>query len=171
MFSFSKVNLRVAFAAAVISGVALAPAASKADISNNLSLDITDTLAVFNPVTIAGPLASTGAYSLDFTFTATGGSYNVASTTGSSVTLLEKINGSWQSVSTVWGNGSTHESGYISAGSYEVAVTGTGTKGQQISTTIGLSPAPIPAALPLFGSALVGVGLLGRRRQKKNVAA
>ena len=171
MFSLSNVNLRVALVAAVVSGVAFAPAA-KADpsIPNNLTLDVTDTLSVFNPVTISGKLSNSGSYNLDFTFTASAGSYNIASTTGSKVTLLEKINGVYQAVSTVWGNGTNSESGYISAGSYEVAVTGIGTKNQLISTTIGLSPAPIPAALPLFGSALVGVGLLGRRRQKKRAA-
>jgi hypothetical protein len=58
---------------------------------------------------------------------------------------------------------------YLKNGAYELVVTGTvaGGKVASYSGNISVNPVPLPAALPLFGSALVGFGLFGRRRKAK----
>jgi len=38
-----------------------------------------------------------------------------------------------------------------------------------VSTTDGVSPVPLPGALPLFASALLGVGIMSRRRREQGV--
>jgi hypothetical protein len=171
MFSLSKANLRISLASLVVAGLALAPTAGKADptIPNSLTLDVTNTLSVLNPLTIGGKLSNAGAYNLDYTFTVTASSFEWGTSAGSAVTLYqETAPNSWTKYGTYNNNGTSNQSSYLSAGTYELAVTGNAlSKGQTVTTTIGLSPAPIPAALPLFGSALVGVGLLSRRRQKR----
>ncbi len=62
----------------------------------------------------------------------------------------------------------------LAAGTYTLKVVAallkTTTNGTD-AATITVSAVPLPAALPLFGSALVGVGLFGRRRSKKASAA
>ena len=40
-----------------------------------------------------------------------------------------------------------------------------------ITTSSSVSAVPLPAALPLFASGLVGLGLLGWRRKRKAIAA
>lgn len=45
-----------------------------------------------------------------------------------------------------------------------------GPAGNDPSINLLISTVPIPAALPLFGSALLGLGLLGRRRTAKQTA-
>lgn len=44
-------------------------------------------------------------------------------------------------------------------------ITVAGKRTIETGSTIEISPIPVPAALPLFASALIGLGLLGRRRR------
>jgi hypothetical protein len=60
----------------------------------------------------------------------------------------------------------------LSGGHYTLDVTAVSTSANSnFSGVIDIAPTPIPAALPLFGSALIGLGLFGRRRRKTNISA
>jgi hypothetical protein len=60
---------------------------------------------------------------------------------------------------------------YYGAGTYYLRLFGT-TDGSPVTLSAhlasALAPAPIPAALPLFASALLGLGFVGYRRSKRN---
>ncbi|HVI52538.1 MAG TPA: hypothetical protein VM661_15115 [Candidatus Sulfotelmatobacter sp.] len=68
---------------------------------------------------------------------------------------------------------STSYANLLANTTYELVVTGVAKGGvySSYSGSISLNPVPLPAALPLFGTALVGFGLFGRRRNKKAAAA
>lgn len=51
------------------------------------------------------------------------------------------------------------------AGSYDILVSGSGSKNNIYSGSLKVSPVPLPAALPMFGGALLGLGALARRRK------
>jgi hypothetical protein len=59
----------------------------------------------------------------------------------------------------------------LSAGQYLVDIVGTGKAGASFGATISVNPVPLPAALPLFGAALMGLGGLGWRRARRGTAA
>ena len=98
-----------------------------------------------------------------------------------SVILEEKINGVYTQVASGT-SGANTSNGYgfnlnttyanLNAGSYEIVVAGAlaGGKVGNYSGSISVNPVPLPAALPLFGSALFGAGLLGRRRRQQTAA-
>ncbi|SEH30811.1 FxDxF family PEP-CTERM protein [Magnetospirillum fulvum] len=58
----------------------------------------------------------------------------------------------------------------LASGTYALIVNGVVDQGNvgSYAGTVAVSPVPLPAALPLFGSALLGLGALARRRQKEN---
>ncbi len=59
-------------------------------------------------------------------------------------------------------------------GEYTIALDAFATKPTGTATfggTVDISPVPLPAALPLFGSVLAGLGFYGARRRNKSKAA
>jgi hypothetical protein len=61
--------------------------------------------------------------------------------------------------------------GILEAGSYYLQLTGIGGGTSGYGGNLAVTAVPIPGALLLFGSGLVGLGLLGKNKLKKNVAA
>lgn len=59
----------------------------------------------------------------------------------------------------------------LAPGSYSLGVSGTTIAGGAYSGTVSISPVPIPAAALLFGSGLLGLGVVGRRRKTTVVSA
>ncbi len=129
-----------------------------------------DSLPYSNTVIYTGPVH----LSLDnYTFTLTGTEDITSSITsngisGASETLYEQ--GSNSRGKTTWtevagGLFSTSFSKDLSAGTYKL-VAGSAGLGKG-SYTANISAVPIPAALPLFGSALVGLVAANRRRRRK----
>ncbi len=58
----------------------------------------------------------------------------------------------------------------LAKGTYLIDVVATGQNGASFSGTLSVNPVPLPAALPLFGAALMGLGGLGWRRARKDRA-
>ena len=176
---------RIAFAFMALAGAALLPAASHADTTFSVNVGNLDSVI---PYSNTFNTTVNGHYTLDYTFSVSSEVYESASVTASNLNSKGKpigtvgtsptlklyeagANNTWNLVPT-WGSGTSSQSFYLGAGTYELAVTGSAATGKNVvSTTLSVNPAPIPAALPLFGSALVGVGLFGRRRRKDRVSA
>lgn len=141
--------------------------------------------------TLGGTTASTTvssttgvAFTSTYVFSLTGSYYETANLllsgnnaiTGSTFELYKynSSTGTYVADSSIWvTNNDKTLSGYLTTGTYELVVTGTSTAGSvaSFSGNLSVSAAPIPAALPLFGSALVAVGLFGRRRNKRQAVA
>jgi hypothetical protein len=66
---------------------------------------------------------------------------------------------------------SSAETIFLEDSAGHTASTGTLTQPVTIATIETTSNVPLPAALPLFATGLVGLGLLGWRRKKKALAA
>jgi hypothetical protein len=70
--------------------------------------------------------------------------------------------------------GEMTESVLLTPGDYKLYVVGLATLPIGATTfggTVDISPVPLPAALPLFGSVIAGLGIYGARRRKKQLAA
>jgi hypothetical protein len=72
------------------------------------------------------------------------------------------------SAATTAGGSTTYTFYNLPAGEYSLWIGGNGTSnistGQQYTATIAAAPVPIPAAAWMFGSALAGIGVMGRRK-------
>ena len=134
-------------------------------------------LSASTSLNTSSPVAFTSSY----TFSLTGDFYEKAnlilgpngaiSSSGLTFAIYEK-NGQGKYVldnNLFVSHGGSEVDGYLHTGAYELVVSGVSSAGKvaSFSGNLAISQAPIPAALPLFGSALVVAGLMGRRRQQQ----
>ena len=171
---FSTLRSRLGTAAVIaLAGAVLAPSSAWADTNFSVNVGALDSVI---PYSNTFTTTVNGTYNLDYLFSMNSPTYETGSvvvTKGvsqASPTLKLYQVGANNSLTLVntWGSGTANEAFYIGAGNYELAVTGQTADGGKnvVATSFSVGAAPIPAALPLFGSALVGVGLLGRRRNR-----
>ncbi len=59
----------------------------------------------------------------------------------------------------------------LTAGKYLIDIVAVGKANASLAGTVSVSPVPLPAALPLFGAALMGLGGIGWRRARRGPSA
>ena len=103
--------------------------------------------------------------------------YGTSNLTGGTVGLYSRLGGAGSLVGgqslniSNSGYDSLQLSGVMPSGSYSLVVSGAGTAGDLYGGTVNISAVPLPAALPMFGAGLVGLGALSRRRKNSKTNA
>lgn len=126
-------------------------------------------LALFDEADFGGTGLIIGANGGDVTFQANGSNWDATFSGGGTITLLDDYN---FVLGMSWDGGSTwyDDSSYLLAGgapdSYQINFDGYNAGLEVMGSTIGvdLQPVPVPAAVWLFGSGLMGLAAIARRR-------
>ncbi len=125
-------------------------------------------LALFDEADFGGTGLTIGTLGGEVSFLANGSNWD-ASFNGSTITLLDDYN---FVLGMSWDGGSTwyEDSSYLLAGgtpdSYQINFDGFNAGLEVMGSTLGvdLQPVPVPAAVWLFGSGLMGLAAIARRR-------
>jgi len=169
----NKTVIKMALGAAIVSTSLLGSASAQAG-TYTLDLNAAATDNGYN----ASEYVPTGSFSDTYSFTLSTPSVLDAAITNDYLSVrgkvkdniqslgLELVNGSTSTTPTTLDDGSLEFSNLKLNTVYQLIVSGigTGANGGQYSLNASVSPVPLPAALPLFAAALLGVGFTRRRK-------